>query len=81
VKQTIEKTIPEEVDYLGKYDLMKNFIDNDFEMPDKLVALLVRFLDQGNGQLSERAKSKEFKELTDAEVRRIEKKYQEIFQK
>ena len=80
VQQTIEKTIPEEVAYLEKYDLMKEYIDNHFEMPDKTVALLVRFLEQGKGKLSERAKTKEFQLLQDQEVEAIENKYQEIFQ-
>lgn len=80
VQQTIEQTIPEEVEYLEKYDLIKDYLDNLFEMPDKTVALLVRFLEQGNGKLSERAKTKEFKELTEEEVAAIENKYQEIFQ-
>ncbi len=80
VRQTIEQTIPEEIDYLEKYDLMKDYLDNLFEMPDKMVALLVRFLEQGNGKLSERVKTKEFKELLQEEVETIENKYQEIFQ-
>ncbi len=80
VRQTIEQTIPEEVEYLEKYDLMKDYLDNLFEMPDKTVALLVRFLEQGNGKLSERAKTKEFKELTQEEIEAIENKYQEVFQ-
>lgn len=79
VKQTIEQTIPEEVDYLKKYDLMKDYLDNYFEMPDKTVALLIRFLEQGEGKLSERAKAKEFQALNEAEVKDIELKYQEIF--
>ncbi len=80
VQQTIEQTIPEEVEYLEKYDLMKGYLDNHFEMPDKTVALLVRFLEQGKGKLSERAKTKEFEVLTDAEIESIENKYREIFQ-
>lgn len=80
VQQTIEQTIPEEVDYLEKYDLMKEYLDNHFEMPDKTVALLVRFLEQGTGKLSERAKEKEFAVLTDKEIEVIENKYREIFQ-
>lgn len=79
VQQTIEQTIPEEVDYLNKYDLMKNYLDNDFEMPDKTVALLIRFLEQGGGKLSERARAKEFMALDETEVKGIEFKYQEIF--
>lgn len=79
VRQTFEQTIPEEVDYLEKYDLMKDYLDNLFEMPDKTVALLIRFLEQGNGRLSERVKSKEFSVLMPDEVQRIEERYQEIF--
>lgn len=79
VQETIENTIPAEVDYLEKYDLMKDYLDNYFEMPDKTVALLIRFLEQGKGQLSERAKSKEFQELTADEVLRIQQKYQDVF--
>lgn len=79
VQQTTEQTIPDEVNYLEKYDLLKGYLEEYFEMPDKVVALVVRFLEQGNGKLSERAKAKEFKELTADEVASIENKYQEIF--
>ena len=79
VQRTIEQTIPEEVDYLEKYDLIKSYLDDYFEMPDKTVALLIRFLEQGGGALSERARSKEFKSLTEKEVKEIENKFREIF--
>lgn len=79
VHETIVNTIPDEVAYLEKYDRIKNFLDNNFQMPDNTVALLVRFLEQENGKLSERAKTKEFKELTDGETEMIENKYREIF--
>ena len=79
VQQTIQQTIPEEVEFLQKYDRMKAYLDDHFQMPDKTVALLVRFLEQGNGKLSERAKSDEFKELSNEEVEAIENRYQEIF--
>lgn len=79
VQETIDHTIPEEVNYLEKYDLMKQYLDNNFEMPDKTVALLVRFLEQGNGKLSERAKSKEFQALNQDEINEIENKFCEVF--
>jgi hypothetical protein len=79
VEQTIEKTIPEEVDYLEKYDRLKEFLDNFIEMPDRTVALLIRFLEQGKGKLSERAKTKEFQALNEQEINAIEEKYKEIF--
>lgn len=79
VNDTIERIIPEEVDYLVKYDEFKTFIDNNLEMPDDMVALLVRFLEQGNGTLSKRAKEKEFEVLTAEEINTIEEQYKLIF--
>ncbi|RYY07927.1 MAG: cell filamentation protein Fic, partial [Sphingobacteriaceae bacterium] len=65
VEQTVTTTIPEEVDYLEKYDRMKSYLDDYYEMPDQLVALLIRFLQQGNGTLSQRGKTKEFELLSE----------------
>jgi len=48
-------------------------------MPDKLVDLLVRFLDQNDGKLSKRAHENKFIQLTEAEVEAIERKRDEIF--
>lgn len=79
VEETVNKTLPEEVDYLTKYDLLNDFIKNYIDMPDKLVDLLIRFLNQSNGKLSKRACGKEFAALTEKEVRVIENKYDEIF--
>ncbi|HRN56567.1 MAG TPA: Fic family protein [Agriterribacter sp.] len=79
VRETIEQSIPEKVDYLEKYDLMKTYLDDHFEMPDKTVALLVRFLEQEKGYLSDSAGSKEFQVLTADEIREIENKFREIF--
>jgi len=50
-------------------------------MPDKMVAMLIRFLEQNNGTLSKRAQEKEFKDLTSEEIKQIENKYKIIFQK
>ncbi|MGQ7868663.1 Fic family protein [Sunxiuqinia sp. sy24] len=80
VFDTINRIIPEEVNYILKYDEFKRFIDDQFEMPDKFVATLVRFLEQNNGTLSKRALSKEFKALKVKEVKAIEKMYREIFE-
>ncbi len=79
VQQTAEKTIPDEVNYLKKYDAIKVFLEDNYEMPDKTIALLVRFLEQNNGKFSDRAKSKEFHELKISELREIQKKYADVF--
>lgn len=81
VNYTIQKIIPEEVDYLQKYDEMKSWLDDNFEMPDKIVALLIRFLEQNDGVLSKRAREKEFSTLNDEEIMQIENKFREIMMK
>jgi hypothetical protein len=40
----------------------------------------MRFLEQGKGVFSERARDNAFRELTAEEIERIEAKYQEVFQ-
>lgn len=80
VIDTINRIIPEEVNYIYKYDEFKRFIDDQFEMPDKLVSMLVRFLEQNGGTLSKRARAKEFPELKDDEVEKIESAFQDFFE-
>ncbi len=80
LEETVNTTLPEEVQYLEKYDLLNDFIKNYIDMPDKLVNLLIRFLNKNNGQLSKRARKKEFSQLTEDEVLAIERKYDDIFQ-
>ncbi|MGB3222739.1 MAG: Fic family protein [Desulforhopalus sp.] len=79
VEETVNKTLPEEVEYLKKYDLLNEFIKNYIDMPDTLVDLLIRFLSQNDGKLSKRAREREFEKLTDSEAHAIETKYAEIF--
>jgi Fic family protein len=80
VIDTINRIIPEEVNYIYKYDEFKRFIDDQFEMPDKLVSMLVGFLEQNGGTLSKRAREKEFPELKEEEVEKIESTFKEIFE-
>jgi len=79
VNDTIQNIIPEEINYLIKYDEFKRYLDDDFEMPDNTVDLLIKFLEQNNGKLSNRAREKEFSLLTDIEVEKIEEKYHDVF--
>lgn len=81
VQDTIENIIPQEINYLTNYDKFKTFIDDEFEMPDKMLSLLVRYLEQNEGILSNRAREKEFESLKDHELAVIQNKYLEIFKK
>lgn len=79
VEETVTKTLPDEVEYLKKYDLLNEFIKNYIDMPDNLVDLLIRFLSQNDGKLSKRARGREFDELTVSEIQAIEQKFSDIF--
>ena len=79
VAYTINTTIPQEVAYLQNYDAMKSWLDNEFQMPDKMVALLINFLHQNNGILSKRAKEKEFTLLSLEEISNIESTFRMYF--
>jgi hypothetical protein len=79
VNDTLVNIIPNEVEYLKKYEAFKQFLDNRYEMPDNMISLLIGFLEQGNGTLSKRAKSNEFNKLTIDEISSIEKQFQSVF--
>lgn len=79
VQETVNKTLPDEVAYLARHDQFCDFMKHYIDMPDKLVNLLARFLDQNGGTLSKRARDKEFSLLTETEIQVIENKYDEIF--
>jgi hypothetical protein len=49
-------------------------------MPDKLVSMLVRFLEQNNETLSKRAWANEFSLLNETEVKEIENEFKKIFE-
>ena len=49
-------------------------------MPHDMVALLVRFLEQNNGVFLNRAKEKEVKQLSTAEIAAIEENYKLFFE-
>lgn len=79
VGHTVHKTLPNEIDYLQKHDVYTAFISARFDMPAGTQDLLLRFLQSGKGQLSKRAREKEFAVLTAEEARMIEAEYQRVF--
>ena len=79
VRDTIDRIIPEEVLYLTRFDQFKRYLVDTYEMPDRLVSLLVRFLEQNAGTISKRARTNEFSGLSQVEADEIERNYQEIF--
>jgi Fic family protein len=79
VEETVERDLPSEVAYLEAYERFAEAVQQIVDMPDSTIELLHRFLRQGSGRLSKRARTKEFKALTDAEVRQVERLYEDCF--
>ena len=65
--------------YLQQYDAMKEWLDDRFQMSDKMVALLIRHLSQNSGRLSKRVLGEEYSELSEEEVVDIENQYKVYF--
>jgi hypothetical protein len=81
VKKTIEEDLPRETAFLLSYDEFRARVETLIDMPDRTVDLLFRLLQQNNGALSERARTKEFAKLTDAEASSVEQAYAASFLK
>ena len=64
VRKTVEEDLPEETDYLQRYDAFKARVEAIIDMPDRTIDLLFRMLRQNKGRLSKRAREKEFAKLT-----------------
>jgi hypothetical protein len=79
VRKTIEVDLPNETRFLANYDQFRSRIDQIVDMPSGTVDLLFRFLHQNGGQLSRRAREKEFARMTDVEVATAESVYSELF--
>ena len=79
VQKTIEEDFPQEADFLRRYDAFRSGVQSIIDMPERTLDLLFRFLQQNNGLLSSRARTKEFEALTDTEATQIEKLYQRAF--
>ncbi len=81
VEDTINRIIPEEIDFLEKYVRLTNAINSFLTLPDTRVDLLIKLLNQNNGRLSKRKRQNDFDELTDEDISLIEEYYAEIFMK
>ena len=81
VKETIDIDLPEELNYLINYDQAINKISNLLNMPDNTIKKLIVFIRQNNGTLGKNRRTKEFAELTNDEVIKIENIVNEAFTK
>jgi hypothetical protein len=72
VHKTVDKDLPQEIDYLKSHDEAMMQVMNLVEMPDLLAQDLIMFIRQNGGRLPGRRRNKEFKALSDQEVGAIE---------
>jgi hypothetical protein len=79
VQRTIAEDLPNETEFLGRYDEFRERVGNIVDMPDRTVNLLFRFLRQNKGRLSDRAKKREFAELTDRECKQLALIFEDTF--
>ena len=77
VRDTIERELPAETQLLQAYDRFKQGVGSIVDMPSKDIDLMFRFLRQGKGTLSNRARTREFLELREDEIERIEEIFNE----
>lgn len=71
IEQTINIDYKQELEFIYKYDLMKNTIQKIVDLPDRKMDLLIRFLNQNNGKLSKKKYEKYFSQLTKIEISKI----------
>jgi len=79
VQQTIDEDLPYETEFLRRYDQFRASVETMFDMPERTMDLLFRFLNQNEGKLSARARRKEFASLSDIETARVEAIYRDLF--
>ena len=79
VRKTIEEDLPAETEYLRRYDAFRAGVEAIVDMPEQTVDLLFRMLRQNNGSLSQRARQREFRQLTNDEALAVEALYGRAF--
>jgi hypothetical protein len=80
VQHTVDTDLPREIDYLRRHDLALQRIMEAVEMPDRVAENLMMFIRQNHGTLSKTRREGEFKQLTDDEVRRVERIVTDAFE-
>ncbi len=66
--------LPEELNFLRRHDLARAEVRRVVDLPDRRLTSLLRWLDDGGGRLSKN-KRKQFAELSDDEVQRVQAAY------
>jgi hypothetical protein len=79
VNNIIAEDIFQEMDFLQKYDETKSAIQNIVDLPDRQIDQLIRLIHDNRSTLSKRRRDT-FEKLTDVEIQKIEKTFQDMFE-
>ena len=63
VQRTVEKDLPQEIDYLQRHDQALHRIMERVEIPDRLAEDLVLLIRQNDGKLAQRRRTNAYSEL------------------
>lgn len=80
VQRTVERDLPQEIDYLRRHDEAMRRIMNTIDMPNNLAEDLIMFIRQNGGKLTKKRRESEFKKLTDDEVISLESIVRDTFE-
>ncbi|MCJ2010924.1 Fic family protein [Methylobacterium sp. J-076] len=79
IQRSVEKELPEELSFLEHRDEFHREVTEIVDMGERTIDLMLRFLRQGHGVFSKRAREGEFSLLTPSEIERVQDLYIEIF--
>jgi Fic/DOC family len=80
LERAVETDLPNELGFLEVRDKFHERVTNIVDMGERYLDLLLRFLQQGHGHLSKRAREKEFRNLDEREVLLIEGIFAQLFE-
>ncbi len=72
IELTIQNELPKEIEYLKSFDIAENKIKEFIEMPNNTIKQLIIFIYQNNYILSNKRRKKQFANLSNNEVEKIE---------
>jgi Fic family protein len=76
---TLLEDMPDELNFIQRYDEVKREIQNIVDMPDKLINLMILFLHQNKGVFPKKRR-KQFEKLSDEEIEQMQAAYQNVFE-
>ena len=80
MQKSVEHDLPNEIEYLRRFDEAMAGIRNMIDMPDRLAQNLILFIRKNKGALSKRRRKGEFSQLTDKEVQLLETMVNKAFE-